>query len=177
MEYDFDVDYFEYNKICYHGHKREVIDKTIERGRFNLSDEDWEYLGTGVYFFEEDIQQAISWCTRVKNYEDWSIIKSRIKAEKLLDFVNTNHFNELKSFVKKVRTRYRSIGGLKQVNTKLIFDILYELEPYDVIRHAFCVGEDPENIYPTPITRMQIQVCVRNQDCIRYIEEVETNGC
>jgi len=32
------------------------------------------------------------------------------------------------------------------------------------------------SLIPTEVTRKQVQLCIRNQDCITDIEEVETDG-
>lgn len=174
-EIEVDLDYFDYDKIAYHGHTQSVIDKVIERGYFNFSDDDWEWLGTGAYFFEEDIQQAKSWCIRKNNYTNWSIIKAEIKTNRMINLVDTNHFNKFKNFVSLIRERYKKTGGLKKVTNKLIFDILYRLEEYDAVRHVFRVGEDADKIFPTQVNRMQVQVCVRNHECIENFEEVDSD--
>jgi hypothetical protein len=38
------------------------------------------------------------------------------------------------------------------------------------------IGENPKPVQPTEVMIMQVQLCVRNQDCITDIEEVETDG-
>lgn len=75
-----------------------------------------------------------------------------------------------------IKDRYKKIDGFKKITTKLIFDLLNEVEKFDVVRHVFPVGSKSELVLPTKIARMQVQLCVRNQDCITDIEEVDLNG-
>lgn len=75
-----------------------------------------------------------------------------------------------------IKDRYKKIDGFKKITTKLNFDLLNEVEEFDVVRHVFPVGRKSELVLPTKITRMQVQLCVRNQDCITDIEEVDLNG-
>jgi|SRR5690554_850567 len=111
------------------------------------------------------------------NIQRWGVIEAHIKTQKMLDLVSPSNFNELKKIVTIIRQRYKILGGLKKVTTKLIFNVLYNVEAYDAVRHIFCVGNEDDRIFPTEIIRMQIQVCVRNPECIVSFKEVEFNGC
>lgn len=173
---DLNLNIFDYNETGYHGHTQPVINEIVRSGKFNPSDRDWEYLGTGVYFFEDDILQAVRWCKYARKYDQWSVIRAKIKTDKLLDLLDTANFNSFKEFATLLRRKYKKIDGSKKITSKLIFNFLYELEEYDAVRHVFVVGDNPKPIQPTEVTRMQVQLCVRNQDCITDIEEVETDG-
>lgn len=173
---DINLNLFDYEKIGYHGHRKIVIDKIIRDNKFNLSDGDWEYLGTGIYFFEDDVFQAIRWCKYARKYDSWSVVQADIKSNKLLDLVDTLNFDYFQEFTAMIKDRYKKIDGFKKITTKLIFDLLNEVEEFDVVRHVFPVGRKSELVLPTKIARMQVQLCVRNQDCITDIEEVDLNG-
>jgi len=71
-----------------------------------------------------------------------------------------------------LRRKYKRLNGNKKITSKLIFDLLYKLEKYDVVRHIFVVGENSKPVQQTEIMRMQVQLCVRNQDCITELKPV-----
>ncbi|MFP4022057.1 MAG: hypothetical protein ACLFUK_10705 [Halanaerobium sp.] len=108
--------------------------------------------------------------------DQWSVIKANIRTDKLLDLLDTANFNSFKKFATLIRQKYKKLNGNKKITSKLIFDFLYELEEYDVVRHIFVVGDNQKPVKPTELMRMQVQICVRNQDCITDIEEVDTDG-
>jgi len=111
-----------------------------------------------------------------RKYDQWSVIRADIRTDKLLDLLDTANFNSFKEFATLLRQKYKKLNGNKKITSKLIFDLLYELEEYDVVWHIFVIGENPKPVQPTEVMIMQVQLCVRNQDCITDIEEVETDG-
>ncbi|MEJ6952082.1 hypothetical protein [Natronospora cellulosivora (SeqCode)] len=172
-----EVHLYDYESICYHGHTQKIINNILKKRTFNSSKKEWEWLGDGVYFFEKYYSHARNWCEKARRYNNWSIIKVNIKTIKMLDMIDPDNFDELKKFTSKIRDRYRELGGIRKVNTKLIFNMAYSKEKYDAVRHAFSVGKHKECIDPTKMEKMEIQVCVRNQECIFILEEVVNNEC
>ncbi len=51
--------------VGYHGTKDEAAQKIFESKSFRPSIGEEEWLGKGVYFFEEDYKQAINFCTKL----------------------------------------------------------------------------------------------------------------
>lgn len=172
------MSFFDYNEICYHGTDKCNIRPILDT-EFIFSDSDDEYLGTGVYFFERDILQAINWCTRAKKHEieEPAVIRATIKTDNMIDLSLTIHYNviyELTNFINKQYEESDSIEG-EELNPKLIFNILYELKSYDAIKHVFRVPKGG-NVESTDIYRVQIQICVRNSDVICDKKEVDIDG-
>jgi hypothetical protein len=50
-----------------------------------------------------------------------------------LDLLDTANFNSFKEFATLLRQKYKKLNGNKKITSKLIFDLLYELEEYDVV--------------------------------------------
>ena len=71
--------------IGFHGTTKDRADNIIKHNYFIASDDDEDWLGTGVYFFADYISHARDWCTKYKCYPLWSIIHSNIEAEKIID--------------------------------------------------------------------------------------------
>jgi len=72
-----------YTCIGYHGTTRESALKILASKKFLISKGKNQWLGEGVYFFENDLKQAYNWCTKARKYSNWVIIKSRIEADTL----------------------------------------------------------------------------------------------
>ena len=170
-----------YECVAYHGTKKENVSSILKDG-FNISDEDDEYLGTGIYFYEKDIFQAIYWRTKAKKDKitNVGVIKANIKSDKLIDLTLTSHYEYVYDLSEKIRKRAKnalSKKGFKpsKLTPKNIFNTLYRLKEFDVIKHVFKVPHGGK-IIGTEVFRSQIQLCIRNRKAIHNLEEVDLNG-
>ncbi|MFW6016888.1 MAG: hypothetical protein ACOCRK_10660 [bacterium] len=170
-----------YKANCYHGTDKKNVKSILQNGFYHSSKED-EWLGAGVYFFEKDIFQAINWCTRakVKEIDNPAVIEVDIKTDSLIDLTLTCHYNYLMKLSKEIHKEYRKrlrsndLNGEK-LTSKHIFNILYQIKEYSVIRHVFNVTNGG-TVLGTKVARVQIQVCVRDEECISNMKEVDLNG-
>lgn len=183
-----DLTYTNIQTVGYHGNKKREIRKFLRNEIFDTSISKKNWLGTGVYFFEEDLQQAIDWCVRVRNYSNWAIIEAEIKAMKVLDLILVSNYNTFVKILKYIRDNKPILNKLKKSYEKiynvkvddnflnpLVLDLMYMYEPFDLVRHAFRVpGRITET--GTNIEPMQIQLCVKNQKCIIDFWEVYNDG-
>ncbi|WPX08550.1 hypothetical protein [Anaerocellum danielii] len=164
-----------YSCTGYHGTTRESAIKILASKKFLISRGKKQWLGEGVYFFENDLKQAYNWCTKARKYRDWVIIKSRIEADTLLDLCDLETFELFEALVYKIKNRIDNKGNNKFRWRELhVIDLMYRLCPFDVVRAAYIVPSSKPisgtNIYP-----IQVQVCVKNIECIKSIEEVYIN--
>ena len=157
--------------VGYHGTRLADGMKILAEGRFAPSVKDVEWLGWGVYFFEEDIDQARNWCTKVRCYAEYCIIRAEIKAEvdRILDF--TKHGVWEKFLAIKGRFRNTIMMRKPQYRTKEIPDgvfvnLLADKNNIDLIRGVFITPPVEKRYKQGQIAPMQIQLCVRNQECI-----------
>lgn len=159
--------------IGYHGTTRTYGENIMATKYFRYSVGEEEWLGTGVYFFEDDIIQARDFCVKARQYKAWMIIKSEIKATKVIDLINSEHLAEFRTIANKIRDRYKkqSDGRPRELLNSVILNIMYRVNPYELVRACFVIPRARE-IYRTNITPMQIQLCVRNRCCIKSYEEV-----
>jgi hypothetical protein len=161
--------------ICtgYHGTTKEKAKYIITSKRFPYSCDDEEWLGTGIYFFENDYLQAEDWCTKARGYCEWSVIKSRLEAETVIDLIDKETLNRFNESANKIKNKYknRRDGKPRKLINAVIIDAMFKVKPYDIIRAAFHISNyrmaDRINILP-----VQIQLCVKNRNCIKSIEEV-----
>lgn len=170
-----------YECVAYHGTKKENVNSILEE-EFNMSEEDDEYLGTGIYFYERDILQAIYWRTKAKKdkIKDVGVIKANIKSDKLIDLTLTSHYEYVYDLSEKIRKKAKDALNKNrfkstELNPKIIFNTLYRLKEFDVIKHIFKVPHGGR-VIGTQVYRSQIQLCIRNRNVIHNLEEVDLNG-
>lgn len=176
MDESIDIDFYEYEGYGYHGHIREVIDETLEDNEFNKSTKLDNFLGKGIYFFEEDLQLTIRWCEKARNYDDWGIIKAFISSDKAIDLNKSAHFHAIENLFKKIIRKYENIDGDKYIPRAKLFDILHEIKSFDMMRGTKRVpyGDEAKKLPGRiPFYHVQVILCVRNPDCIEILEEVK----
>lgn len=160
--------------VGFHGTTKKSAKSILQSNNFIVSKDDEEWLGPGVYFFEDDIRQAYYYCVKAKKICNWSILKSDIYAKVIIDLVDTETLEYFEIILNKVKSRYlkRADGRPRKLMNSVILNIMYEAEPYDVVRGIFQV---PSTRYlpRTNLMRLQKQICVRNLDCIKMIMEVD----
>lgn len=158
--------------IGYHGTSKEAATSILNSKCFKISNDDEEWLGEGVYFFEDDPIQAVDWCTKVNRFSEWSVLKSDLEAEKVINMLDRKTYTQFKELSKLVKGKYNTRKDRKprKLINSVIFNMMYNIEKYDMVRAAFQIPSaecaDRSNILP-----MQIQLCVRNRECIKSIEE------
>ena len=162
---------------AYHGTKIELAKEIIHSKKFIRSTEEQEWLGDGVYFFQDDKRQAEDFCYKARKYENWSVIEVDISAEKLLDLIDTETFELFEEFAKQLKNKYKTCkdGQPRKLMNAVIINTLYKLNAFDLVRAVFPIPKR-ECAPRTNISPMQIQICVRNMNCI-IIKGVISNGC
>lgn len=164
--------------VGYHGTTDINAKNILKTKYFNFSQDDEEWLGKGIYFFQDDVKQAYYYCVKAKKYISWTIIKCNIEAKDVIDLDDLSTLEEFQKFANKIKCRYkkRSDGKPRKLINAVAINSMYEAKHFDIIKKTF---EIPEGFITerTNIIPMQVQLCVRNRNCIKTIEEVQYNGC
>ena len=163
---------------AYHGTSLENANKICKSSNeinFKISCGKTEWLGNGVYFFDNK-QNAIDWSKKVRQFEEIGIVSAMIKAdeEKVFDLVGNP--KQLKLFDKMcaiVANKYNKIQN-EEIDKSFMsttIELLKQQENFDVIRAFFEIkNTNFENINKAkqkfPIGIGRIQICVINTDCI-----------
>ncbi|MBU5437774.1 hypothetical protein KQI42_07130 [Tissierella sp. MSJ-40] len=160
--------------IGFHGTRREFADSILQSERFKISKDDEEWLGPGVYFFENDIKQAYYYCIKAKKFKSWAILRSDIQANIIMDLTDLETLERFEEVAEAIKNRYykRSDGKPRKLLNSVVLNIIYKAEEYDLVRAVFPVPST-RCIPRTNIMPMQVQLCVRNLQCIKTITEVE----
>jgi hypothetical protein len=94
----------------YHGTSQTKATSILKNG-FLASDNDYDWLGTGIYFFQDAPMRAKQWATEQHPNEP-AVICSRIQLENCIDLLDVNWFPLLKNIYNLFSEQYRDTNKL-----------------------------------------------------------------
>ncbi len=169
----------------FHGCDKELAEKLINNPSESLhySDNPYDWLGKGMYFWENDPERALEWAKNSRKIKEPAILGAAISLGKCLDFMQSKNIDELK----KLYESYKSIGikvpenknipngdfefKLRFADCFLINSYMYQQAThnnifYDTVRGVFWEGKE---IYKNAgfKQRNHIQISVINPNCIK----------
>lgn len=178
--------------IGFHGCDMDVFEKILYKHEpFKSSMNSYDWLGNGMYFWENNLERAWEWAKSGTtspqiHIKHPAVIGAVIDLGFCLNLLDSNSIQVLK---KQYELFYRkmSIAGtempinknkkdnsdllLRYLDCAVIEDLHQErkkigFDPYDSVRGVFFEGQE---IYPTSGFKEQshIQICVRNPNCIK----------
>ena len=181
--------------IAFHGCDQSVFEDVLyNHGSLKVSKNDYDWLGNGIYFWENNIKRAWEWAengakAKNSNIHEPAVIGAVIDLGLCLDLVNSYHIARLKEQYMLLRAevefaegrmpenRFTKSGQLLLRNLDCaVIEHLHEdrksknERPYDSVRGVFLEGNA---IYENSGFREQthIQLCIRNPNCIKgYFE-------
>lgn len=167
--------------IGYHGTELKIVHNILEQG-FLFSDNKKEWLGRGVYFFEEHVRHAVDWCEKARKYKSYAILLVDISASEYeqLDLTNRDDYDkfaEVKNYlVDRVKNDNENIFGIirnKRINDGIIIDYLVKKEKIKLVRQAYVIPPFEERFNDGLTKYKQVNVvptflmlCVKHMDCI-----------
>lgn len=178
--------------LGFHGCDQAVADKIIKYGEMlEPSTNDYDWLGSGIYFWENDYQRALEWaeeCAKRKGsgYTP-AVIGAVIDLGFCLDLINRAGITTLQRHYAIFEAEFllsgkempvnRNVGKqdtdllLRRLDCAVIqslhnFRHMSQEQPFDSIRGAF-IEANP--IYPGAgfKEKSHIQLCIRNPNCIK----------
>ncbi|WP_269543004.1 hypothetical protein [Cerasicoccus fimbriatus] len=169
--------------LGYHGCKSSVAEKVFAGSELRPSRERYDWLGHGIYFWEDNPHRALEWA-KERKYDQPAVIGAVIRFGNCLNLIDSEYLAEvarthesLVSYWKNLEEFDLTIPENKGKDAKLryldcfVFEWLHStreensLPSYDTVRGFFSEGEP---LYPGAGLNKQdhIQICVRNLDCI-----------
>ena len=178
--------------IGYHGTKSDCAKNICQEKKFRPSHKSSEWLGKGIYFFKDDIIQAAIFA-KYRHLENISVLSIDIETDNYIDMAITEDRNAVDLYLKKVLKCYKEKDGVEYKNLVdthpelkrglkdnssegIILDLMYEIEPYDLVICPFEVpGKKKHKLFRSKATH--IQVCVKDDSCIDYdsLRKVDNN--
>jgi len=178
--------------LGYHGTDTATVKKIIEqKSKLNPSENTYDWLGHGVYFWENDPLRAIEFAEenfkRKKIKKKIGVIGAIIDLGFCLNLLERSYVDELKASYKFLANIHNKFGTeIPQNSDPLHLDLIplqrnldcaviqnlhtmrleSGLKKYDTVRSVFTEGEE---IYHNAGFRDKnhIQICVRNTECIK----------
>ncbi len=182
--------------IGFHGCSEAIYNKVIKENKpLQPSNNTYDWLGKGIYFWENNYQRAVEWA-RNKYKDDGRVIGALIDLGFCLDLNDLRSAPELKKAYQRLKKVCLELGeempknqsgGSKTDELKRDLDcsviemshLLREIKkevPYDSVRGLFTEGAE---MYPGSgfTEKAHIQVSIINPNCIKgYFSPLEFNN-
>lgn len=170
--------------LGFHGCDKSTTDLVMQGNDLKDSLNDYDWLGHGIYFWENNYQRALQWAKDSKSIKTPSVIGAVIDLGYCMDLLDSEFLPELKNAYETLETAMHFADKPMPVNQgntpdkllrKLdcaVFEIAHQINEsvgnysYDSVRAAFWEGGE---IYPDAFFREKnhIQICIRNPNCIK----------
>lgn len=181
--------------LAFHGCKRVTFESVVYKGeQLKSSTNTYDWLGHGIYFWEQNYQRAKEWAeNRFK--EDGAVIGAVIDLGYCLNLTDSSSSDLLKQGYALLKTRCESSGSkmpqnrpskktdilLRDLDCAVIMQIHDYLkgkgsQEFDSVRGIFTEGDPP---YEGSEFREKthVQLCIRNPNCIKgYFKPLEASS-
>ena len=178
--------------LAYHGCDKAVAEKLLLREDFKLSQNEYDWLGTGIYFWEAnpirglEFAKEVQGLARGQKIEMPAVVGAVVELGLCLDLTTSAGIQQVKDsypeYVKACEAAgypllTNSSDQLRRPLDCAVINLLHEVRiktgqlPIDTVRGVFVEGEP---IYDGAGIRHKthIQICVCNPECIKGIFRV-----
>lgn len=169
--------------LGFHGCTDEASKKINKPTDFNESNEDYEWLGRGIYFWENNYNKALDWAKfRITTRNLIGVKPDVIGAviginDNWIDFFDDGHIDDLKSAYRKLliwatsKNKMLPVndGSKRRLDCATINTMLHGLKKQNIIVDGIRGGFfDGDEVYPSAnfYEKSHIQLSVRNPKCI-----------
>jgi len=173
--------------LGFHGCDIETFEKVLfYHENLKASDNTYDWLGNGMYFWENSYQRAYDWASNNPKYDKPAVLGAVIDLGFCLNLTDYHSADVLKRGYEMLKIRYATLGKDLPCNGKKnkAGDILLRdldcaviqqihqyhkdtnVRGYDSVRGVFIEGKE---VYPGAAVREKthIQLCVVNPNCIK----------
>lgn len=178
--------------IGFHGCDKSVVEKVLSgKDILTASTNDYDWLGHGIYFWENNETRALQYAhemmnRKVTSVKEPAIIGAVIDLGRCMDLMDSMYLQEIKDsyniFSKAVLEMGRSLPENTAVGASTdklmrrldcaVIEATHGMNeragyrPYDTVRGVFWEGKE---LYPGAgfTEKNHIQICVRNPNCIK----------
>lgn len=179
--------------LGYHGCDRDVAEKLLAGSEFNQSQNEYDWLGPGIYFWEANPQRGLEYAALLKRLGRGKIRKPAVVGAVIelglcLDLTTSTSNEPLVEAHKKLSRIHEEAGLALPENSNdmmrrdldcAVIRILHKIredageQQIDTIKGAFIEGEP---IYPNSgfRTETHIQICVRTPQSIKGVFRVRS---
>lgn len=163
--------------VGFHGTTRNTAMQIVSRGTFNPSQNDYDWLGHGIYFWEYAPQQAYTWARRrYSENTKVAVVATMIRLGDCFDLLDPENVELLvetkRTLEKTIRPVPRNYNARKYLDCA-VFELFYQLQeeqgvPVDTTRAVYVPTDSRKRVWDRSwIYRgSHVQLCVRNPDSI-----------
>lgn len=179
----------------FHGCDRSTFDKVVrDGGSLDPSTNDYDWLGSGIYFWEQNYDRALAWAEEQAGrgrVSEPAVIGAVIDLGYCLNLTDSHYIDLVEGEYKIMAAEFALIGEdmprnvgrtsdrlLRKLDCAVIEHLHSRMEarleeggegaiaPFDSARGLFSEGEE---IYPGAgfKRKTHVQICVRNPNCIK----------
>lgn len=186
--------------LGFHGCDKTVCDKILNRNYLlTASENDYDWLGNGIYFWENNPSRALEYALELKKrgkIKNEAVIGAVIDLGYCLNLLESRYLHVVKYgyeiLCKKLEISGRSIPENKFGGSKIdlllryldcaVIEMVHQYnkenkeKDYDSVRGVFIEGNE---LYPNSgfKEKNHIKICIRNPNCIKgYFRVLETNN-
>jgi hypothetical protein len=185
--------------IGYHGTDRDTAEGLVKGDPFALSDNEYDWLGRGAYFWQDAPQRAWVWAeekvrkaAEATRHNEPAVVGALLHLESCFDLLDPPMLDELRKEADAVRQMFKDAGKAVPQNSggRMRFDsavIDYAIEAardrgevFDSVRGLFAFDDVPE---PKPIWQgsgilagAHIQIALRDVGCVHAVWPVRKDG-
>ena len=174
--------------LGYHGCERAVGEAAIAGEHLEPSMNDYDWLGHGVYFWENDPARALEWAREQRKAKEPFVVGAAIQLGFCLDLVEVDHLDLVRAAYLSLRNVFESAGKLDSLPVNesgfcadqdlvrrnldcAVINCLHDLRKdenlrsFDTVRSPFWEGV-PLYDGGKIMSRTHVQICVRNLESI-----------
>lgn len=184
------VTYHDYHRtvIAYHGTSAQVADRLVDGEAFTISQNDDDWFGTGIYFWEYAPKQAWWWAERYKNEKSPAVVGAIIRLGHCLDLLDPENVRVLQSFQREAIDVWKNASMIVPKNgnqhKKLdcaIFNLFYgqQRDPgIETARAVYVPTGSASRAWKRSwiYEQSHIQICVRKPENILAVWRVRKDG-
>jgi hypothetical protein len=169
--------------LGYHGCRKDIAEKIFSGSLPHLrpSKNSYDWLGSGIYFWESDPIRGYEWAVGHYGEDDASVVGAAIHLGRCLNMMSRHDVRAVAEAYKVLEERFRLAGlalptnGRDRMNRKLDCAVIEafhamrrdgSIRGYDTVRGLFTEGEP---IFPGAgfDAKTHIQICVRDTRVIK----------
>lgn len=171
--------------LAYHGCDKDVAEKILSQNNEHLkpSKNDYDWLGSGIYFWEADPVRGWEWAKEHHGEKDAAVVGAAIHLGRCLNLMSRRDilalaeaYGVLKKWFETAEAPLPTNGksGMARKLDKAVIETLHKIReqadppqsPYDTVRGLFIEGEPA---YPQSgfYCKTHIQICVRETRVIK----------
>lgn len=185
-------DYRDYHRtvVAFHGTTAFVADRLVDGGAITPSDNSYDWLGKGFYFWEYAPKQAWWWTREHKMERTPAVIGAMIRLGNCLDLLDPENVKWLKTTQADIMEKWRSSNHRAPSNYRerkpldcAVFNWIFADSdraptPIETVRAVYVPTNKAKRVWHGSwiYEEAHIQICVRKQENILALWHVRPDG-